>query len=158
MKTSRLLSCFLAAVSLALSGCATQEPLPSGLAAVVPAPATTAAGKSVELTIYRPSRLMGFGLRPTVRMNGVDLVTVPNGKFFHTRLAPGRYVFDVDGHKTGAELDAKAGEAYYFQVSLEQGLFAGNGVLNLVAPQQGTFESRPLKPVDRDNIDAPAFR
>ncbi len=101
---------------------------------------------------------MGFGLRPTVRMNGQDLVTVPNGKVFRTRLAPGRYLFDVDGHKSGAELDAKAGEVYYFLVTLEPGVFAGNGVLTLVAPQQGSFESRSLTLVDKDNIDSPAFR
>ena len=112
----------------------------------------------MELTIYRPRRLMGFGLRPTVRINGKDLVTVPNGKVFHTRLAPGRYLFDVDGKRSGAELDAKAGESYYFNVTLEPGVFAGNGALTLVAPQQGAFESEGLEAVPKDDIDAPAFR
>ncbi len=140
-----------------IAGCAS-EPLPTGLSPVVPAATSLPASKTVELTIYRPRKLMGFGLRPTVRMNGQDLVTVANGKKFHTRLAPGRYLFDVDGHKSGAELDAKGGETYYFLVTLEPGVFAGNGVLTLVAPQQGSFESRPLVPVDRDNVDSPAFR
>ena len=158
MKTSRLFVCLFFAAGLFLGGCANQEALPSGLAAVVPAASGTPAARAVALTIYRPGRLMGFGLRPTVRMNGVDLVTVPNGTAFHTQIAPGRYVFDVDGHKTGADLDAKPGESYYFQVSLEPGVFAGNGVLNLVAPQQGAFESKVLKPVPRDDIDATAFR
>ncbi len=125
---------------------------------MAPAPVGLAASKTVELTIYRPSKLFGFGLRPTVRMNGQDLVTISNGKKFHARLAPGRYLFDVDGHKSGAELDAKAGESYYFLVTLEPGIFAGNGVLTLVAPQQGTYESRTLAPVDKDNIDTPSFR
>jgi hypothetical protein len=124
----------------------------------MPASVGLPANKTVELTIYRPRKLMGFGLRPTVRMNGQDLVTVINGSVFHTRLAPGRYLFDVDGHKSGAELDAKAGESYYFLVTLEPGVFAGNGVLTLVAPQQGSYEAGSLPPVEKDHIDAPAFR
>ena len=147
-----------ALASLALAGCATTEALPTGLSPVVPASASLPANRTVELTIYRSRRLMGFGLRPTVRMNGKDLVTVPNGKVFRTRLAPGRYLFDVDGKRSGAELDAKAGEAYFLQVTVEPGVFAGNGVLTLVAPQQGSFESKPLEAVDKGNVDAPAFR
>lgn len=158
MKPSHPLLLLTAAVTLALAGCAAPEALPSGLSAVAPAPAGAPASKTVELTIYRPRRLMGFGLKPTVRMNGKDLVTVANGKVFRTRLAPGRYLFDVDGKRSGAELDAKAGESYYFNVTLEQGVFAGNGALTLVAPQQGAFEAKPLEPVDKDNVDAPAFR
>jgi hypothetical protein len=145
------------ALAFILVGCAT-ETMPTGLSPVVPASVGLPPNKTVELTIYRPRKLMGFGLRPTVRMNGQDLVTVTNGTVFHTRLAPGRYLFDVDGHKSGAELDAKAGETYYFLVSLEPGIFAGNGVLTLVAPQQGAFESKSLPPVDKDHIDAPSFR
>ena len=157
MKSSFLRSLSVYVLAGLLAGCAT-EVIPPGLAPVAPAPAGLPASKSVELTIYRPRKLMGFGLRPTVRMNGQDLATIPNGRMFHTRVAPGRYLFDVDGHRSGAELDAKGGETYYFLVTLEPGVFAGNGVLTLVAPQQGAFESRPLKPIDKDNIDAPSFR
>ena len=158
MKMTRPLALFAACVFVILTGCATETPMPAGLAAVAPAPASLPSNKTAELTIYRPGKFMGAALRPTVRMNGTDLVTVSNGKKFHARLAPGKYLFDVDGHRSGAELDVKAGESYYFLVTIEPGLFAGNGVLTLVAPQQGTFESQPLKPVDKDNIDAPAFR
>ena len=143
---------------LALGGCATEQPLPSGLAVVAPAAAGIPSSRTAELTIYRPSKIMGFGLHPTVRMNGVDFVTVPNGRKFHTRLAPGKYLFDVDGHRSGAELDIKPGESYYFLVTIEPGVFAGNGALTLVAPQQGSFESQPLKAVAAQDIEAPAFR
>lgn len=157
MKSTLLRHVLLAGLAVFIVGCAS-EPLPAGLSPVVPAATSLPASKTVALTIYRPSKLMGFGLRPTVRMNGQDLVTISNGKVFQARLAPGRYLFDVDGHKSGAELDAKAGETYYFLVTLEPGIFAGNGVLTLVAPQQGAYESRTLTPVDKDNIDVPAFR
>ncbi len=149
---------FLLTIFLLLSGCAAPETMPPGLAPVVPVPAALPTNKSVELVFYRPRKLFGAALHPTVRMNGQDFVTVSNGKAFRTRVAPGRYLFDVDGHKSGAELDAKAGEAYYFLVTLEPGFFAGNGVLTLVAPQQGAFESRSLPPLDKDNIEVPAFR
>ncbi len=132
--------------------------MPPGLAAVAPAPSGAPASKTVELTIYRPGKFLGAALHPTVRMNGQDFVTVPNGRVFHTRVNPGKYLFDVDGHRSGAELDAKAGESYFFLVTIEPGIFAGNGVLTLVAPQQGAFESKALKPIARQDVEAPAFR
>ncbi len=133
-------------------------PLPSGLSPVVPAATNQPSNKTVALTIYRPRKLFGAALHPTVRMNGVDLATLSNGKAFRTRIAPGRYVFDVDGHQSGAQIEAKPGESYYLLVGLEPGFFAGNGTLTLVAPQQGSFESQSLPPLDKGNIEAPAFR
>ena len=146
------------AVAVLLCACAPAEVLPGGLAPVAPAALGQPDSKTVALTIYRPRKMFGAALRPTVRMNGQDLATITNGKAFRTHIAPGRYVFDVDGHKSGAQIEAKPGEAYYFLVGLEPGLFAGNGVLTLVAPQQGLFESQALPPLDKDNIDASAFR
>ena len=147
-----------ASICLLLGACAAEPPLPPGLAPVAPAPANLPPAKTVELVIYRPQRLLGFAIKPTVQMNGKDLIDMANGYVFRTRLAPGRYVFEVDERQSGAQIDAKAGESYYLRVSIEQGVFSGGGALLLVAPQQGSYESSSLRRLPADEIDVPAFR
>lgn len=147
-----------ASLCLFLGGCAAEPPLPPGLAPVAPAPTNLPPTKTVELVIYRPQRLLGFGISPTVQMNGKDLIDMSNGYVFRTRLAPGRYVFNVDERQSGAQIEAKAGESYYLRVTIEQGVFSGGGALLLVAPQQGSYESSSLKRLPADDIIEPAFR
>lgn len=142
---------------LVVAGC-TNVPSPTAGPLVTPAVAGLPAAKIATVTIYRPRKLIGSALRPTVLLNGRPFVTVTNGKVFHARLAPGNYRFQVEDQRSGADVDMKAGESYFIRIDLEPGLFVGNGVMTLVAPQQGSFEAKGLDPLSKDNINNEAFR
>jgi hypothetical protein len=140
-----------------LPGCAT-----TGVQPVNPAVAAkmTAINPRAMATvvIYRESNLFGSALRPTVMLNGNDLVNIGNGRVFVGAIAPGHYVFEMDDKKSGTEVDLKPGQSIYMKVELVQGFWKGGGRLLQVAPEQGAFESKRLDLVPSQEIENPAFR
>ncbi len=159
-KLSLLPLALLAASALGLTGCASNDHTAAANRgpAVLPAPAGLPASRTVGLTVYRQSTFVGSAIHPTLSLNGQELVTIGSGEVFHARLSPGHYLFEDENKKTGAQFDAKPGEEYYFRVTIVPGVFAGQGEVTLVAPQQGAFDSLKCKPIDRDSIDNKAFR
>ncbi len=110
------------------------------------------------VVIYRESNLYGSALRPTVTLDGNDLVNVGNGRVFVGAIAPGHYVFEMDDKKSGTEVDLKPGQAIYMKVELVPGFWKGGGRLLQVAPEQGAFESKRLDLVPSGEIENPVFR
>ena len=146
---------FLLAAALLLAGCASgpQAAKPT----LLPAPAGLAASKVATITIYRPDYPYGTDIHPTVAVNGSDLVTPHRDTVFTARLLPGEYHFTVDDDKAG-DLKASAGKHYYFQMVVVPSGFSGHGRLGIVSPEQGEYEIAHLEPIDKDDIENPAFR
>ncbi len=110
------------------------------------------------VVLYRESNFYGSALRPTVVLNGNDLVNIGNGRVFVSAIPPGHYVFEMDDRKSGTEVDLKPGQAVYMKVELVQGFWKGGGRLLQVAPEQGAFEAKRLEPVDSREIENPSFQ
>ena len=146
---------FLLAAALALAGCASHPA--DHQPALLPAPASLPASKVATITIYRPDFHYGSDIHPTVAVNGSDLVTPHRATVFTTRLLPGEYHFTVDDDKAG-DLKASAGQHYYFQMILVRSGFSAAGRLGIVSPQQGEDEIAHLQPIDKNDIENPAFR
>jgi len=113
---------------------------------------------TATVVIYRESNFYGSALRPTVVLNGNDLVNVGNGRVFVGAITPGHYVFEMDDKKSGTEVDLKPGQAIYMKVELVPGFWKGGGRLLQVAPEQGAFESKRLDLIPPGEIENPAFR
>ena len=124
---------------------------------MLPAPANLPASKVATITIYRPDFRFGTDIHPTVALNGSDLVTPHRATVFTTRLLPGEYHFAVEDTKAG-DLKASAGQHYYFQMIIVPSGFSATGRLGIVSPQQGKDEIAHLHPIDKDDIENPAFR
>lgn len=154
---------------LVLAACSSSTPPPSGPsvaptaaaptalppAATTPAPATASAdhsGKAI-IYIYRPKAFMGMALRPTVMVDGKDLVNIGNGRLYTGYFAPGKYLFQMDDKKSGAELDLKPGDAYYFRVEIVPGFWKGGGRMTLMDVKQGSVEIKGLTPVDDKEVE-----
>ena len=150
----RPVAAFLLA-ALALAGCASRPA--NDQPTLLPAPASLPASKVAVITIYRPDWGRGGDIRPTVALNGSDLVTPHRATMFTARLLPGEYHFTVDGDRAG-DLKASAGQRYYFQLIIVPGGFSGRGRLGIVSPEQAKDETARLKPVDKGDIEDPAFR
>ena len=140
-----------------LPGCATTGVQPVN-------PAVTARMSAINphtmatVVIYRESNFYGSALRPTVTLDGSDLVNVGNGRVFVGAIAPGHYVFEMDDKKSGTEVDLKPGQSIYIKVELVPGFWKGGGRLLQVAPEQGAFESKRLELLPSEEIENPAFR
>jgi uncharacterized protein DUF2846 len=111
-----------------------------------------------RVVIYREDNAIGGMLSPTVTVNGHDLVNVGNGTVFVGAFRPGHYVFESNDKNSGTELDLKAGSSVFIKMEIVPGIWRGNGKLQQVAVEQGTFEAKRLKPVKLDDIEDPAYR
>ena len=155
---------FLALV-LALAACsssnqpATPSVAPTAVTqASVPPAATTAVPATADhsgkatIYIYRPKAFMGMALRPTVMVDGKDLVNIGNGRVYAGYFTPGKYLFQMDDKKSGAELDLKPGDVYYFRVEIVPGFWKGGGRMTLMDVKQGSVEIKGLTPVEDKEI------
>jgi hypothetical protein len=111
-----------------------------------------------RLVIYREERYLGSLLSPTVTVNGKELVNVGNGRVFVGAFRPGHYVFESNDKNSGTEIDLKPGSSIFIKMEIVAGMWKGNGRLLQVAPEQGAFEAKRLKPVDLNDIENPSYR
>jgi hypothetical protein len=108
--------------------------------------------------IYRPKAFVGFALHPTVMLDGKDLINVANGTVWAGNFKPGQYVFQMDDKKSGADLDLKPGELYYFRVEIVPGVWKGGGRMTLMAKEQGSLEIKGLPPLAPSEVEHPMFK
>lgn len=121
--------------------------------AVVPPAATADHSGKATVYVYRPKAFMGMALRPTVMVDGKDLVNIGNGRVYAGYFAPGKYLFQMDDKKSGAELDLKPGDVYYFRVEIVPGFWKGGGRMTLMDVKQGSVEIQGLTPVEAKEIE-----
>lgn len=113
---------------------------------------------NATMVIYRPRVAFGAALRPTVVLDGKDLVNIGNGKVFVAPLSPGRYTFEMDDKKSGTAVNLKPGENIYMKVEIVPGFWKGGGKMTQVAPQQGNYESTRLDLIEPKEIEDARFR
>jgi hypothetical protein len=102
--------------------------------------------------IYRYKQFVGSALSPSVYCDENELARMDNGKFVVTKLAPGKHVFRSNDKQAGIDTDLKAGQNYYIRVELATGFMKGHGRLVSVAPEQGSYEIKNLKPLGADKV------
>lgn len=130
---------------------AVESPKPDA-AAESSAGANGAAGGVATVYIYRPNKMVGKALEPSVFADGVELARMDNGRFFTLRLAPGKHKIHMSDEKKGYEINVGAGEVYYFRVGIEAGMWKGHGKLVLDDNERGAAEVKKLKPLGSDKI------
>jgi Protein of unknown function (DUF2846) len=155
--TLGVLALTLAACSSSTPPAPAPTPAPAAVSAPAPAPAPAAvtadhSGKAT-IYIYRPKAFMGTALRPTVMVDGKDLVNIGNGRVYAGYFMPGKYLFQMDDKKSGAELDLKPGDTYYFRVEIVPGFWKGGGRMTLMDAKQGSVEIQGLTPVEAKEIE-----
>jgi hypothetical protein len=110
------------------------------------------------MVVYRPREYMGAALRPTVVLDGKDLVNIGNGKVFVAALSPGHHTFEMDDKKSGTSVDLKPGQDVYLKIEIVPGFWKGGGKMTQVAPQQGNYEATRLDLIELKEIEDPRFR
>jgi len=122
--------------------------------------ANTAEGSSVSQSkdseatvyIYRYKQFVGKALSPSVYCDENELARMENGRFFVVTLPAGKHVFRSNDKQAGIDVDLTAGEKYYVRVEIATGFMKGHGRVVSVAPDQGAYEIKTLKPLDSDKV------
>jgi hypothetical protein len=107
---------------------------------------------SASVYIYRYKQFAGSALSPSVFCDENELARMENGRFFVAKLSPGKHTFRSNDKQAGVEVELKGEQDYYIRVEIATGMMKGHGRLVLVASEQGAYEIKKLKPLDRDKV------
>lgn len=101
---------------------------------------------------YRYKQFIGYRAKPSVYCDETQLAKIQNGRFFVVKLDPGKHTFRANDKQSGVELDVKAGQVYYIRVEIVESFLKQYGRLVLMAPEQGAYEVKKLKPLGAENV------
>ena len=116
-------------------------------------------GEPATIYIYRPKKMMGGALEPSVFADGTELARMDNGRYFVIKLSPGKHLIHLTSEKKGYELNIAAGQTYYFRIGIEAGMWKGAGKIILESGEKGAEEVKKIKYLGADKIkDAKAVQ
>jgi hypothetical protein len=107
--------------------------------------------------IYRPSKMMGKALEPSVFVDDIELARMDNGRYFALKLRPGKHIVHMTDDKKGYAIDMGPGQTYYFRVGVEMGMMKGHGKITLDDAERAVAEIKKIKFIGKDKIKAPAM-
>jgi hypothetical protein len=123
------------------------------LVVIAPAPVDpSVAAADAVVYVYRPGKLMGKALEPSVFVDDIELARMDNGRYFTVKLKPGKHIIHMTSEKKGFAFDMGPGQTYYFRVGIEMGMFKGHGKLTLEDAEKAVPEIKKLKFLGPDKI------
>ncbi len=111
-----------------------------------------APGSEAMVFVYRPSRMVGKALEPSVFADKVEVARMDNGRYFTLKLKPGKHVIQMTDDKKGYAIDMGPGQNYYFRVGIEMGMWKGHGKLTLEDAEKALPEIKKLNFLGEDKI------
>ena len=127
------------------------------LVAVATEPATSANVEEATVFIYRPKKIAGSALEPSVFVDETELARMDNGRYFAIKVKPGKHIIRMTDDKKGYALDMGPGQKYFFRIGIEMGMFKGHGKITLDDADRAIKEIQKLKFLDQDKIKAPTM-
>ena len=128
------------------------------LAPVIPAGATRMRAGYARIVVFRPQNTFGMGVDPSVRLNGVELVKMDNGRYFWIDVMPGPQSIQASCRNSAVTTDIKAGETRFVYVYPDEPCtgrlrFAVQFSVSLTADSSFIQSMRPL---DQEQVRHPA--
>lgn len=102
--------------------------------------------------IYRPKKLVGSALEPSVFCDGIELGRMDNGRFIVLKLAPGKHKLHMTDKTNGFNIEVKANEEVFARFKLVTGMWKGMGSIYLSNDEDALKELKKLKPLGADKI------
>lgn len=115
------------------------------------------ASEQVTIFIYRPKKIIAKALEPSVFVDGTELARMDNGRYFALKLPPGKHIVHLTDEKKGYAVDMGPGQAYFFRIGIEAGMWKGKGKITLDDPERAIAEIKKIKFIDQDKIKAPTL-
>lgn len=122
------------------------------VAVALPAGDQPANNEPATVYIYRPNKMYGGALEPSVFVDDKELARMDNGRYFFFKMAPGKHIIHMTDEKKGYAIDMGPGQTYYFRVGIESGMWKGHGKLVLDEEQRAVAEIKKIKFIGKDKI------
>jgi hypothetical protein len=107
--------------------------------------------------VYRDVLWAGKALEPMVTLDGVELATMDNGRYFSVWVTPGRHTLDSSCQvPTGGEF--RQGLTYFLRMETRRRGLRGCGILNGTEPVFAQRILMKLKPLNASNVKNSAVR
>ncbi|SRR6266496_5559754 len=107
---------------------------------------------TVYVYSYRHVKTLGR-VAPSVYVDGKILAKLDGTRFFIVHIEAGTHAFHLkDKKRGGIEMDFRAGEIYYIRMDMREGATVGAAGLILMSRENGEFDLRQMKPIDKDDI------
>ena len=116
---------------------------------------TAASSEDATVFIYRPNKLGGRALEPSVFVDETELARMDNGRYFAVKLKPGKHIIRMTDDKKGYAFDMGPGQTYFFRIGIEMGMWKGHGKITLDDRERAVEEIKKLKFIGEDKIKAP---
>lgn len=129
----------------------------STLTAVVYETASAVSYEEATVYIYRPKKMVGGALEPSVFVDDIELARMDNGRYFAIKVKPGKHIIRLTDDKKGYAIDMGAGQTYYFRVGIEAGIWKGQGKITLDDEKRAIPEIQKLKFISQDKVKAPTL-
>ena len=129
----------------------------STLTAIVDPTANATNYEDATVYIYRPKKMVGGALEPSVFVDDIELARMDNGRYFAIKVKPGKHIIRLTDDKKGYAIDMGAGQTYYFRVGIEAGIWKGQGKLILDDENRAIPEIKKLKFISQDKVKAPTL-
>ncbi|HEV2826281.1 MAG TPA: DUF2846 domain-containing protein [Pyrinomonadaceae bacterium] len=126
----------------------------STLVAVVPETGAAVNAADAIVYIYRPSKMVGKALEPSVFVDDKELARMDNGRYFALKLKPGKHIIHMTDDKKGYAIDMGPGQTYYFRIGVEMGMWKGRGKITLDDADRAIGEIKKIKFIGQDKIKA----
>ncbi|HET6979272.1 MAG TPA: DUF2846 domain-containing protein [Pyrinomonadaceae bacterium] len=127
----------------------------SELVAIAIDPATGATSTADAIVfIYRPKKIVGSALEPSVFVDETELARMDNGRYFAIKVKPGKHIIRLTNDKKGYALDMGPGQKYFFRIGIEAGMWKGQGKITLDDAERAITEIKKLKFLDQEKIKA----
>jgi len=161
VRTFTLALLLTAAASAALAQDQTQPaPSPAQTAASTQPSAdglpARAAGKAVVF-IYRPGKLVGKALEPSVFVDGVEVGRMDNGRFIVVLLDPGEHRIHMTQDNKRVDLKLGAGEVAFVRIKIVMGMMKGRGEPILADEEDASEHLKKMEPLGADKYKANAL-
>lgn len=118
-------------------------------AAAAPAESGPATGETRAIVyVYRKKNFNTRNMQPSVYVDGEEVARMDDGKFFVMKLSPGKHSVEVNKGHSGAVIDMKAGEQYYFKIDMKPGFWKGRSEITYMQKEQGSLEVQKMNPLE----------
>jgi hypothetical protein len=104
------------------------------------------------LVFYRPARMVGSAVRPSVYVDDRQIARLENGRYFSLSVTSGRHRIISTTKRAPLDLELKPNEIVYLEMSLVPGTWHAEGLLIPALAADATAKIAKLKRLDKGMI------
>jgi len=147
----------LAASALLLSAASAplaqeQTPAPAAPTASAAAPVPARAEGKAVVVVYRPGKLVGKALEPSVFVDDVEVGRMDNDRYIVLLLEPGEHRIHMTQKNKRVDVKLGAGEVAFVRIKIAMGLMKGRGEPSLADEEDAAKALKGMEPLGADKF------